>query len=371
MKRYGNLWPQIIAFENLLQAARQAQKGKRFRPNVLAFNYHLEAELFQLQSELQSQTYVPGPYHSFEIYEPKPRLISAAPYRDRVVHHALCNCIVPILEQTFLTDSYANRLGYGTHKALKRFIGYVRSSRYILQCDIQKYFPSIDHSILKTILRRRIKCPLTLGLIDTIIDHSNPQIPVLDYFPGDNLLTPLERRRGLPIGNLTSQFFANCYLNALDHFVKRTLKAEKYLRYVDDFSLFSDDRGFLVAAREAIEAFLASLRLKIHPVKSQLFETAVGANFVGFRVIPGHKSWSFAQDSKHTEVRIRVRSDNLRRGRQRLRQLQADYAAGVIDAAQVQNSLQSWNAHLSHGDTWRLRQQIFAPWGSFSPLNQV
>lgn len=206
MKRYGNLWPQVIAFDNLLQAARQAQKGKRFRDNVLAFNDQLEIELFQLEGELKSFTYRPGAYRTFKIRDPKPRLISAAPYRDRVVHHALCNVIVPLLDRTLIGDTYANRLGYGTHRALKRFTGWARGYRYCLQGDIQKYFPSIDHQILQELIRRRIKCPETLWLIDTIIDASNEQIPVIEYFPGDDLLTPTLRRRGLPIGNLTSQF---------------------------------------------------------------------------------------------------------------------------------------------------------------------
>jgi retron-type reverse transcriptase len=352
MKRHGNLWPQITSFENLYQAAQQAQKGKRFRPNVLAFNYQLETELIQLQAELLDQSYTPGAYRTFEIYEPKPRLISAAPYRDRVVHHALCQIIQPIFEQGFIRDSYANRVGYGTHRALKRFTEFARSSQYVLQCDIQKYFPSIDHAILKMMIDCQIKCPPTLALIHQIIDHSNPQLPVLEYFPGDDLFTPWLRRRGLPIGNLTSQFFANCYLNALDHFVKRQLKAEKYLRYVDDFALFSDDRAFLADARVAIEEFLCGLRLKIHPIKSQLFATAIGANFVGFRVLP---------------QRIRVRNDNLRRGRRRMRQLQADYATGRIPLTQLEHSGASWAAHLAHGDTWRLRQKIFAPSDSLLP----
>lgn len=236
MKRYGNLWHQIIDFENLLEAARKAQRSKRFRPNVLAFNYTLEDQLLRLQHELQTQTYQPGDYRTFRIFEPKPRLISAAPYRDRVVHHALCNIIVPIFEQTFIDDSYANRSGYGTHRALRRFTKFARSHRLILQCDVQKYFPSIDHEILKAVIRRKIKCPETLWLIEQIIDRSNEQDPVLHYFPGDTLLTPNERRKGLPIGNLTSQFFANCYLNGLDHFVKEDLKAKCYLRYVDDFA---------------------------------------------------------------------------------------------------------------------------------------
>lgn len=279
MKRYGNLWHQVIDFENLLDAARQAQRGKRFRKNVLAFNYNLEQELFQLQSELAHHTYCPGKYRTFQILDPKPRMISAAPYRDRVVHHALCNVIIPLVEQMFVRDSYANRAGYGTHRALKRFTQFFRSSRYILQCDIRKYFPSIDHEILKSILHRRIKCPGTLWLIDTIIDGSNEQDPAIEYFPGDTLLTPLQRRKGLPIGNLTSQFFANVYLNEFDHFVREQLKVSKYLRYVDDFSLFADDKQFLGDARESIEDYLVRLRLKIHPIKSQLFETRYGANF--------------------------------------------------------------------------------------------
>lgn len=344
MKRHGNLYPQIIEFENLLLAARKAEKGKRFRDNVLAFNYNLEAELTQLQQELTDKIYQPGAYRTFYIKEPKTRMISAAPYKDRVVHHALCNIIIPIIEPSFISDSYANRVGYGTHRALLRYIKFARSSRYVLQCDIQKYFPSIDHEILKKLLQHKIKCQDTIWLINTIIDNSNEQLSALEYFAGDDLLTPLVRRRGLPVGNLTSQFFANIYLNNFDHFVKEKLKVRKYLRYVDDFALFSDDRGFLAEARLAVEEYLAQYRLKIHPVKSQLFETKHGANFLGFRVFPDY---------------IRVRTENLRRAKRRLRKMQNDYIQGKITLEQVSQSIQSWFAHLEHGDTWRLRQQIF------------
>ncbi|MEM9272171.1 MAG: RNA-directed DNA polymerase [Cyanobacteria bacterium P01_F01_bin.143] len=344
MKRYGNLWHQVLDWSNLLLAARYAQRGKRFRDNVLAFNYNLEQELFKLGAELESKTYCPGAYRSFRIYDPKPRLISAAPYRDRVVHHALCNIIVPLVEKSFIHDTYANRIGFGTHRALERFIKFARTSRYVLQCDIRKYFPSIDHEILKQIIRRKIKCRDTLWLIDTIIDSSNPQEPVIEYFPGDELLTPMLRQRGLPIGNLTSQFFANWYLNDFDHFVKEKLRCKKYLRYVDDFLLLGDDWQFLNQARREIEQYLAQLRLKIHPIKSQLSETRYGVNFVGFRVFPD---------------RVRVRSDNLRRSRRRLKQLQADYAQGAVPLQKLVERLQSWDAHLKHGDTYHLRQDIF------------
>jgi RNA-directed DNA polymerase len=345
MKRYRNLWPEIIAFENLLLAARKAQRSKRFRDNVLEFNHHLETNLIQLQHELITHTYHPGEYRTFEILDPKPRIISAAPYRDRVVHHALCNAIVAPIERTFIYDSYANRQGFGTHRALQRFTQYCRSSRYILQCDIKKYFPSIDRTLLKTQLCRKIKCSDTLWLIDLIIDNSNPQESPQTYFPGDDLFTPYHRPKGLPIGNLTSQFFSNVYLNGFDHFIKETLKVKRYLRYVDDFALFSDDRTFLADARIAIETYLAGLRLEIHPIKSQLFETRYGANFVGFRVLPD---------------RIRVRSDNLHRARWRLNQMQSRYSQGLMSIVDVQRSLTSWGAHLNHADTHRLQQKIFA-----------
>jgi retron-type reverse transcriptase len=345
MKRYGNLWDQVTAFENLLLASRKAQRSKRYRDNVLEFNYNLEDNLLQLQNELRSYSYNPGQYRTFEILDPKPRIISAAPYRDRVVHHALCHVIVPLIESTFVFDSYANRTGFGTHRALRRFTQFCRSSRYVLQCDIRKYFPCIDHEILKAQLRRKIKCAPTLWLIDRIIDNSNFQDSPLAYFPGDDLLTPYTRRKGLPIGNLTSQFFANVYLNSLDHFVKEQLGARKYLRYVDDFALFSDDRAFLQDAQTAISAYLETLRLSLHPIKTQLTETRLGANFVGFRVL---------------DDRIRVRSDNLRRARSHMKHLLIRYQQNQISKSEVLTSLDSWKAHLNHGDTWRLQQVIFS-----------
>jgi RNA-directed DNA polymerase len=222
---------------------------------------------------------------------------------------------------------------------------FARSHRYILQCDIRKYFPSIDHNILKATLRDKIKCPPTLWLINTIIDASNPQGEAPEYFPGDTLLSPLAHPKGLPIGNLTSQFFANQYLNSFDHFVKEQLKARQYLRYVDDFALFADDHAFLTDARFSITEFLSSLRLRLHPVKTQLFATQQGANFVGFRVLPD---------------RIRVKNDNLQRARRRCRQIQRAYTNGDIPLAAVTQRLQSWEAHLKHGDTHRLRQHIFS-----------
>ena len=153
------------------------------------------------------------------------------------------------------------------------------------------------------------------------------------------------RRKGLPIGNLTSQFFANLYLNNFDHFIKENLRVKKYLRYVDDFSLFSDDWEFLTQARQEIERYLVTLRLKIHPIKSQLLETRHGANFVGFRILP---------------EQVRVRNDNLRRARRRIKKLQVEHGRGELSWQEVVQRLQSWSAHLQHGDTYNLRQDIFS-----------
>jgi retron-type reverse transcriptase len=343
MKRYGNLWHEVTDYSNLLSAAKKAQKGKRFRDSVLSFNYNLENELLQLKIELETKYYEPGQYKTFTILEPKPRIISAAPYRDRIVHHAIHNIVQPIFESTFIFDSYANRVGFGTHKALRRFTEFARSSTYILQCDIKKYFASIDHEILKSLVRRKIKCRETLWLIDKVIDNSNPQELVIEYFPGDDLLTPSQRRRGLPIGNLTSQFLSNVYLNEFDHFIKRQLKIQKYIRYVDDFALFGEDKQALAANLVAIEEYLATLRLKTHPVKSQLFETKHGANFLGFRILPD---------------RIRVRAENLKRSRRRLRKMQLNYTQGQITQEKVSQSVQSWVAHLKNNSILKIIENI-------------
>lgn len=183
MKTYKRLFTRLLAFENLLLAAQEATRGKHDQPQVLAFCHRLEDNLWQLQAELAAQSYQPGQYSTFEIYRPKPRLISAAPLRDRVVHHALMNIIGPLFERSFIFDCYANRLGKGTHRAIRRFQHFLKQFAFGLKCDIRKYFPAIDRELLKGLLRRRIADAKTLWLIDRIIDSGNPPEPVLDYFP--------------------------------------------------------------------------------------------------------------------------------------------------------------------------------------------
>ena len=246
---------------------------KHAKPGVAAFLANLEKEVLQLERQLQSGRYRPGRYKKIEIFDPKHRVVSAAPFRDRVVHHAFCAVCEPIFDRGFIHDSYANRRGKGTHRAVARYEKFRDAARYVLRCDIYRYFPAIDHEILKRDLRRRIACERTLRLADRIIDGSNRQEPVDFLFPGDDLLSPLQRRRGLPIGNLTSQFFANLYLDGLDHFCKEVLRAKGYVRYVDDFALFHYEPECLQRWRRRIETYLEGRRLRLHPLKTGIYST--------------------------------------------------------------------------------------------------
>ncbi|MDR4488197.1 MAG: reverse transcriptase/maturase family protein, partial [Nitrospirales bacterium] len=234
MKRINGIWSQLVSFQHLLEAFRKARLGKRGRLGVGEFELNLEKNLFALQRELQEERYQPGAYRLFTIYERKPRVIAAAPFRDRVVHHAVLSLIEPLCDRTFISDSYACRRGKGVHAAVDRYQAWCRTYRYVLKMDIRHYFPSIDHDLLKEKLRRRIKDARVLALLDRIIDGSPHTDSACGYFPGDDLFTPLTRCVGIPIGNLTSQFFANLYLDDLDHFIKQALQIRPYLRYVDD-----------------------------------------------------------------------------------------------------------------------------------------
>ena len=341
--RHPDLFGGIAEFGALMRATRRAVRGKRGKPGAAAFMAGLETEVLRLERELLTGTWRPGRYVEIEVFEPKPRIVSAAPFRDRVVHHALCAVVEPIFERGFIFDSYANRSGKGTHRAIERYERYRDRHRHVLRCDIYRYFPAIDHQTLKTDLRRRISCPRTLWLLDAVIDGSNPQEPVHIHYPGDDLLTPLARRRGLPIGNLTSQFFANVYLDGLDHFAKEVLRAP-YLRYVDDFALFNDEPEVLAEWRTRIAGYLARRRLSLHPHKTAILPADAPSTFLGFVLLPGGR---------------RLPEENVRRFRNRLRGLRDRYHAGTIDLDKVMLHIRSWVAHAGHADTWRLREAIF------------
>ncbi|GIK58016.1 MAG: hypothetical protein BroJett015_36790 [Chloroflexota bacterium] len=338
------MYSQLTSWNNLLLAYQRAAKGKRGLPNVAAFEHDLELNLLQLQTELRDKSYQPGPYHSFHIHEPKRRLISAAPFRDRVVHHALCNLIEPIFERSFIADSYANRVGKGTHRALDRCQEFARRYRYVLPCDIRQFFPSIDHAILRATLARKIPDEEVMWLVDQIVASGQGVLTEqydMAWFPGDDLLAAL-RPRGLPIGNLTSQFWANCYLNPFDQFVKRELRCPAYGRYVDDMLLFAEDKQMLWRWQSAVIERLASLRLTIHP-GAHPRPTTEGIPFLGFVVYPTHR---------------RLKRRKVVHFRRRLQEKLQVYRAGDCTAAEVGASIRGWLNHARYGDTWGLRRAV-------------
>jgi retron-type reverse transcriptase len=344
-RRHDRLFEQIASFAALHRAARRALRGKRRKPGPAAFFANLEPELLRLELELGEGSWRPGRYTTVQIRDPKRRMVSIAPFRDRVVHHALCAVVEPIFERGFIFDSFANRVGKGTHRAIARYEKFRNRSSHVLRCDLYRYFPSIDHEILKLDLRRRVACARTLELLDRIIDGSNPQEPVHVVYPGDDLFSSLARRKGLPIGNLTSQFFGNVYLDGLDHYVREVLRPRGYLRFVDDFALFCDDSSELAEFRERISLYLGRRRLALHPRKTYLQACREPAEFLGFVLHPSGR---------------RLPEQNVRRFRNRLRGLRDRWRVGRVSVAEVAARIGSWVAHAEHADTWRLRCAIFS-----------
>ena len=338
------MFDDLCSWDNLLLAYRRAARGKRGHDNVAAFEYTLEDNLLALQAELWSRTYQPGAYISFYIHEPKRRLISAAPFRDRVVHHALCNLITPIYERRFIADSYANRVGKGTHRALQRTQQFARRFPYVLQLDVQQFFPSIDHAILSDLLTAKLTDPGVRWLIGRILVSGagvlQEAYDMVD-FPDDDLFAR-QRPRGLPIGNLTSQFWANVYLDPLDHFITRRLRCPGYVRYVDDLLLFGPDKPTLWAWRAAVIERLARLRLTVHPGAHPRPVTE-GIPFLGFVTWP---------------QRRRLKRRKGLYFRRRLRRLAAAYRTGAIPLAQLTGRVQGWINHVRFGNTVGLRKAV-------------
>ncbi len=329
--KYRNLYEQIYDFENLWLASRKARRGKRLKNQTSEFEYNLEANLFGIQEALMCENYKFSGYREFIIKEPKERLICAAPYRDRVVHHAICNIIEPILDKAMIFDSYACRKSKGSHKAINRAHHFLRSSEWVLKIDIKKYFFSIDHEILFEDINRKISDKKLLHLIDTILDTYNSKDEYYYYFDGDNLFDGI-RKRGLPIGNLTSQLFANYYLSSIDRFVKEKLKFEKYIRYMDDCILFSNCKRQLQEAKDKIEELLFAKRLKINEKKCQIFPVNNGINFLGFHLYPFYK---------------RILRQNLQRFKRRMKVMSHQFSTGKIE---MKNLLLSLNAWLGYAD---------------------
>ena len=340
-----NLHEQICTWDNLRLAYQNASRGKRGRNATASFESLMADNLLELQQELVEKTYQPGKYNSFYIHEPKKRLISAAPFRDRVVHHALCNIALPYFERLFIGDSYANRKGKGTHRALDRCTQFSRRFKFVLQCDVKQFFPSIDHSILHEILSKMLPDQSLMWLVERILESGCGVLSEeyqMVFFPGDDLFS-VNRPRGLPIGNLTSQWWANCYFNPFDQFVKRELGCKAYLRYVDDFLLFNNSKSELMRWREKVIKHMEILRLTLHDKTTYPKPVTEGIPFLGFIVFPDHRL-------------LKARKGHA--FRRKLRRL-VKYAP----SERIKYSVQGWINHARYGDTFGLRYSVLEELG--------
>ena len=271
MRTVNNIFDKTFTFEALLKAYRRARRGKQCRDEVLKFTDKLEENILQLQRELFAGTYKTGEYRHFFVHDAKKRHIQAAPFRDRVVHQAIHATLEPIFDKGFIFDSYACRIGKGTKAALVQFEKFIKPESFVLTADISKYFASIDHDILLALLKKKISDKRMLTLCAMIIKSSN--------FDGE------ATGKGIPIGNLTSQLFANVYLNELDQHMKHEVKVKKYIRYMDDMVCISDCKKELAKVQKAMCFYVEEvLKLTMHPKKVQIVPVWVGIEYLGYRV---------------------------------------------------------------------------------------
>jgi len=330
VRRHGHLLERVVAWDNLLLAARKAARGKRSRPEVARFLFDLEPELLRLQAELAGGTWQPGPYRTFHVLDPKPRRISAARFADRVVHHALMNVLDPVFDRCLVDSSFACRRGKGTHRAVAAARALARRHRYFLKGDVEHCFETIPHDRLQALLRRKLKDPGVLLLLDRVVGAAGDAEQ-----PG----------QGLPIGNLTSQYFANHYLGGLDQFVTGVLRVGAYLRYMDDFVLFGASAAELHRHRGEVAAFLRErLGLQLKEAATFVAPTRCGLPFLGFAVFPGT---------------VRLRPERRRRTRRRVVAREREWSSGEITAAELARSVQSSLAHAAHAATLGLRRRWF------------
>ena len=337
-----DLYAKIYDINNLTVAWQNAKKRKTKRRYIKRFQRNLKQNLTKLQEELINQTYQHDTLKTFILRDPKTRKISKSAFRDRVVHNAVCNVIVPIFQKGFIYDCHANIVGRGTLKAIERFDKFKRKVSknntrecYVLKADIKHYFEEINHDILMGIIKRKIEDKQVIGLIWKILRGSTS----LNANRGGG-----ERLRGMPLGNLTSQFFANLYLNELDQFVKHKLKAKYYLRYVDDFAILHESEKQLEQWKIEINHFLKeNLKIELHPSKSHVLDLKSGINFLGFRVFYYHKL---------------VRKSNLKNFDRKFNNMRILFNEEIIGREKALQSLEGWLAYCSHANTHKYRKHL-------------
>lgn len=315
----------------MFAAWRVFKSGKRNRPDVANFEHHLEENIFQLHRDLREKTYRHGSYCGFWIRDPKLRRIHKATVRDRVLHHAIFNILNHIFERTFIPTSFSCRAGKGTHKGMREVADMLRQEShnnrqpcYALKCDVRKFFDSVNHAVLLELLSRKIKDADTMWLLTEIINSFT------------STCRNLFETKGVPIGNLTSQLFANIYMNELDKFMKHELKVKHYARYTDDFVIVSSDREYLFGLIEPIQRFLSErLRLALHPKKVSIRPYHQGIDFLGYVVLPYH---------------IVVRTKTRRRVFRKLKERVEQFRNGTTHEWTLLGSFRSYRGVFSHAD---------------------
>ena len=339
MKVHKHIFDRLITPEHMFRSWEEFRKGKGSRKDVQEFEWNLEQNVMSLCRDLRGRTYRHGPYSAFTICDPKQRRIHKATVRDRVLHHAVFSLLNPIFEPTFIAHSFSCRAGKGTHKAvtaLEQWLRQVsRNNRYpcfALKCDVHQFFASVDHEILLAILGRKVKDPDMIQLLTEIVGSFS------------NAMSGNERPKGIPIGNLTSQLFANVYMNEFDQFMKHTLRIRRYIRYTDDFVIVDSEEERLEGLITVIQKFLdEELRLNLHPRKIILRTFHSGIDFLGYVLLPHHRS-----------LRTRTKKRMFRKLKIRV----ASFKAGAGSEASVESSLQSYLGVLSHANAHALSEQL-------------
>lgn len=350
MKKIKGLFPKIYDFENLFYSYKAAIKCKRYRQDVMEYTDRLEDNLIILQNELIWGLYEVGRYNIFYVYEPKKRLIMSLLFKDRVAQHAIYRQLNPLIEKRFIYDSYACRVGKGTHKAIDRLQYWLCQTErkperyYYLKLDVSKYFYRIDHQKLEEILAKMIDDPPLLELLAKIIDCEDTKFGLpLGADIGDVAFDEMLGDVGLPIGNLTSQMFANLYLNELDQFCKHKLKLHYYIRYMDDIIILHHDKKYLEKVKQEIAAFLGSeLYLQLNK-KTCIRPASMGIEFVGFRVWSTHR---------------KLRKKTAKKLKRRLQYMFHAYTIGEIDKETLDRSVASYRGILKHFDSYGLRKSL-------------
>lgn len=321
MKRHGNLFEKIVDMDNLRQAFKRARKGKAWQRKVKDVEEHLDERLKELQTRLINGTYRTSPYKTKQIYEPKERTIYILPFfPDRIAQHAMMNVLEPLWDHLMYYHSYACRRGKGQHAGSTKTMEYVRRNKYVLKCDISKFYPSIHHDTLKAILRKKIKDRRVLGLLDEVIDS-------------------VKGERNIPIGNYLSQWMGNLYMNELDEYVKHELKVKDYIRYCDDFLLFADDKETLNRWAALVRDFVET-KLRLRLSKCDLFPTARGVDFLGYRHFP--------------QGYVLVRKTTAKRVKQRMKALPWKVKHGQLSKKQALSVLASAQGWLKHANAHNL-----------------